>query len=80
MPAGPRRWEDSDQVTSRPAPTAVALLGIGATAAGCVAIGVGGGYWIGSASRTGVVAVFVGLAVGILAALVATYVKIKEYL
>ncbi|MDA8288659.1 MAG: hypothetical protein M0014_09445 [Actinomycetota bacterium] len=61
-------------------PTPFELLGIGATAAGCIAIGVVGGYWIGSASRVGVVAVFGGLAVGLVAALAATYFKIKQYL
>lgn len=64
----------------RSGPGAVELISIGATAAGCVAVGVIGGYWIGSASRVGVVAVFVGLAVGIVAAVAVTYIKIKQYL
>ncbi len=67
-------------MTRRPHPTPFELLGIGATAAACVALGVVGGYWIGSASRGGVVGVFVGLGVGILAAITATYFKIKSYL
>lgn len=67
-------------MTSRPGPGSFELIGIGATAAACIAIGVVGGYWIGSASRVGVVGVFVGLGVGLLAAIAATYIKIKHYL
>lgn len=58
----------------------VELLGIGGAAAGCVAVGVGCGYWIGSASRTGPAAVFVGLAVGLAAAFAVVYLKIRKYL
>ncbi len=56
------------------------LLGLGATAAGCIALGVGGGYWLGSATGSGPVVTFSGLAVGLIAAVAASYVRIKRYL
>lgn len=64
----------------RSRPTVGELVTIGATSAGCVAVGVGGGLWLGSAARVGVVAVFVGLALGLIAAVTAAYFKIKRYL
>jgi hypothetical protein len=62
------------------APTAFDLLSIGGTAAACVGLGVGGGYWLGSAVGSESVATFSGLAVGLCAAVAVTYVKIKSYL
>ena len=54
------------------------LLGIGAASGGCVAVGVGGGYWIGAASGAGTVATLIGLALGIAGAVLVTYFKIKR--
>jgi len=56
------------------------LVGMGGTAGGCIAVGVGAGYWIGSAVHAETVAVFVGLGLGILAAAVSVWVTIKRYL
>ncbi|GEM_PF-1000437 len=67
-------------MTDRPGPTAFELVGMGATAAGCIAVGVGGGYWLGSATGAGSAAELAGLAVGLVAAVAATYFKIKRYL
>jgi hypothetical protein len=53
---------------------------MGALAAACVAVGVGGGYWLGSATGSETADIFSGLAVGVVAATVAVYVKIKRYL
>ncbi len=64
----------------RPGPTYVELAGMGITAAACVAVGVGGGYWIGTASGAGPAVTFAGLALGVLAAVAATYSKINKYL
>ncbi|MCU1495483.1 MAG: hypothetical protein JWO62_3247 [Acidimicrobiaceae bacterium] len=64
----------------QPGPTVFELVGIGATAGGCVAVGVGGGYWLGSATGVGTVLTFSGLALGLAAAITATYFKIKRYL
>jgi len=54
------------------------LLGIGAASAGCIAVGVGGGYWIGSATGAGTVATLIGLALGIAGAVLVTYFNIKR--
>ena len=54
------------------------LLGIGATSGACIAIGVGGGYWIGTSTGAGTVATLVGLALGIAGAVLVTYFKIKR--
>jgi len=64
----------------RRSPTIVELAGMGLTAGACVAIGVGGGYWIGEASGSGIAATLAGLGVGVLAAVAATYFNIKRSL
>lgn len=56
------------------------LIGIGGTVAGCIAVGVGAGYWIGSALHAETIAVFSGLGLGTVAAGATAYVKIKKYL
>ena len=63
-----------------PGPTAFDLLTLGVTAAACVGLGVGGGYWLGSAVGSESVVTFSGLAVGLCAAVAVAYVKIKSYL
>lgn len=67
-------------MTSPPGPGIGELIGLGLTAAVCVALGVGGGYWIGQVTGIGVLVTFVGLGVGIIVALVATYRRIRRYL
>ena len=64
----------------RPGPTMLDLIGIGGTAAGCVGLGVGVGYWIGSAVHAETVFLFCGLALGVVAAVLTAYIKIKRYL
>ena len=64
----------------RPGPSLFDLASMGATTALFVGGGVGIGYWVDSAAKVGVVAVFVGLALGLGAAFAAMYVKIKKYL
>ncbi len=64
----------------RPGPTLLELAGIGIMAALCVAVGVGGGYWLGTVSGAGNAATFGGLAVGCAAAVATAYSKIKRYL
>jgi hypothetical protein len=54
------------------------LLTIGAASAGSIAIGVGGGYWLGVATGAGTVATLIGLALGIAGAVLVTYFKIKR--
>ena len=54
------------------------LLSIGGASAGCIAVGVGGGYWIGSSTGAGTVATLIGLALGIAGAVLVTYFKIKR--
>lgn len=56
------------------------LLGIGGTAGACIAVGVGVGYSIGSAVHAETAAVFGGLGVGVVAAVLTAYFKIKRYL
>jgi hypothetical protein len=53
---------------------------LGGAAAACVAIGFGGGYWIGEATGAGTAVTFAGLVVGVFAAVVTAYVKIRSYL
>jgi hypothetical protein len=53
---------------------------MGATAAACVAVGFGGGYWIGEATGAGTTVTFAGLVLGVLAAAAAIYFKIRSYL
>jgi hypothetical protein len=67
-------------VTNQTGPALAELIGIGLASAGCVAVGVGGGYWIGATTGAGDVVTFAGLGVGMVAAVAATYFKIKRYL
>jgi len=67
-------------VTRQTGPTYVELAGMGVTAGACVAVGVGGGYWIGAVTGGGPAVTFAGLALGVLAAVAAIYFKIKMYL
>lgn len=71
---------DDALMAKRPAPSAFDLLSIGGMAAACVGLGVGGGYWLGSAVGSESVATFSGLAVGLCAAVAVAYLKIKSFL
>ncbi len=64
----------------RSGPTLFELAGIGVMSAFCIAAGTGGGYWIAEATGAGAAVIFVGISVGIAAAVAAAYVKIKRYL
>lgn len=63
-----------------PGPTVLDLVGIGGMAAGCVGVGVLVGYWIGSAVHAETVFLFGGLTLGVVAAVMTAYTKIKRYL
>ena len=56
------------------------LAGVGVVSGLCVAAGIGGGYWLGEALRTGPVPTFAGLALGLAAAVAYAVYKIKSYL
>jgi hypothetical protein len=56
------------------------LAGIGLMSAVFIAAGTGGGYWIAASTHVGVVVVFAGIAVGIVVAVAAAYIRIKRYL
>ena len=56
------------------------LIGIGISAALCLAAGVGGGYWVGEATGAGTVSTLVGLCVGVAAAVAVMYLTIKRNL
>lgn len=56
------------------------LAGVGVVSGLCVAAGVGGGYWLGSATGDGVVPTFIGLALGLAAAVSYAVYKIRSYL
>ena len=56
------------------------LVGLGIAAAVLVAVGVGGGYWIGQVTGGGVTITFIGLGAGILLALLTMYLRIRRYL
>jgi hypothetical protein len=64
----------------KPTPSAGALVGMGLTTALCLAAGLGGGYWLDGRFHTSPMLTFIGLAVGVLAAVAATYFQIKTYL
>jgi hypothetical protein len=53
---------------------------MGLSSAAMVAAGVGVGYWLGSATGAGTVLVLVGLGCGVVAAVIAMYLKLRKYL
>ena len=53
---------------------------MGASAAVMIAAGLGLGYWIGALAHADTVWVLAGLAVGVVAAVLTMYSKIKKYL
>jgi len=56
------------------------LLSMGVTTALCVGVGVGGGYWLDQTFKTGLILTFVGLVLGVIAAVTAVYLEIKPFL
>jgi hypothetical protein len=70
----------STGVSKKPSPSFNTLIGMGVTTALCIAVGVGGGYWLDRTFQTGVLLTFVGLAIGLVAAVVAVYIEIKTFL
>ena len=67
-------------VSRKPSPSFSSFLGMGITTALCIAIGVGGGYWLDVVFKTGALLTFIGLALGLVAAGAAVYFEIKTYL
>lgn len=67
-------------MNSKPGPSLVTLLGMGVTTALCVGVGIGGGYWLDETLNTGLTFTFVGLGVGIAAAIAAVYFEIRAFL
>jgi hypothetical protein len=67
-------------VSKKPSPSFSAFIGMGVTTALCIAIGVGGGYWLDTTLKTGALLTFCGLALGMAAAGAAVYFEIKTYL
>lgn len=67
-------------MSDKPTPGLATLLGMGVTAALCVGAGIGGGYWLDGALKTGLTFTFVGLALGVVAAVAAVYYEVKAYL
>ena len=67
-------------VSRKPSPSFTTLIGMGVTTALCIAAGVGGGYWLDRTFHTGVLLTFVGLALGVVAAVAAVYFEIKTFL
>jgi hypothetical protein len=53
---------------------------MGVSTALCVGAGVGGGYWLDETLKTGLTFTFVGLGLGIVAAVAAVYFEIRAFL
>ena len=67
-------------VSEKTPPSLGALIGMGAALALCVVGGVGGGYWLDRTLHTGEVLTFVGLALGVAAAIAIVYFNAKTFL
>ncbi len=67
-------------MSDKPTPSLATLLGMGVTTALCVGAGVGGGYWLDGVLKTGLTFTFVGLALGVFAAVAAVYFEVKPFL
>jgi F0F1-type ATP synthase assembly protein I len=64
----------------KPLPGAAAFIGMGLSAAVCVAIGVVLGVWGDSAWHTAPLCLMIGLALGLVAAVCLVVTQIREYL
>lgn len=67
-------------MSRKPTPSGMTLLSMGVTTALCVGVGVGGGYWLDQTFKTGLILTFVGLVLGVIAAVTAVYLEIKPFL
>lgn len=70
----------STGVSKKPSPSFSTLIGMGVATALCIAVGVGGGYWLDRTFHTGVLLTFVGLAVGVVGAAAVIYSDIRTFL
>ena len=67
-------------MSKKPSPSFSTLIGMGVATALCIAVGVGGGYWLDRTFHTGVLLTFVGLAFGVIAAVLVIYTNVKSFL
>jgi F0F1-type ATP synthase assembly protein I len=67
-------------VSEKPVPSVFNLASMGFAAALLLALGLGVGYWLDGVLHTGAVFTFVGLGVGVVAAVASTYFSAKRYL
>jgi len=67
-------------VSEKPSPSFGALISMGVAIALCVAVGVGGGYWLDTTFHTGVLFTFVGLVLGVAGAIAVVYFDVKSCL
>lgn len=68
------------EVGKKPSPSFSTLIGMGIATALCIAVGVGGGYWLDKTFHTGVLLTFVGLALGLVAAGAVIYSDVRTFL
>lgn len=68
------------QPVRRDSPSGAELAGLGALVAAAVVVPLVAGLLLDSALRTGAIFLFIGLAVGIIAATATVYVRFKRYL
>lgn len=67
-------------MSEKPSPSVGTLLSMGVAMALCIGVGVGGGYWLDRTLHTGEVLTFVGLALGVVAAIAVVYFDAKTFL
>jgi F0F1-type ATP synthase assembly protein I len=76
----PPEPSSSDGEQPKALPGAVAFLGMGFSAAVCVALGVGAGLWLDSVCHSAPAFLLVGLALGVAVAGVSVVRQIRSYL
>jgi F0F1-type ATP synthase assembly protein I len=67
-------------VSEKKEPTLFTFVGMGVTTALCIAVGLGGGYLLDDHFHSGPALTFAGLALGLVAAVAATWLKIRSFL
>ena len=67
-------------MSNKPSPSVGTLLGMGVSTALCLGVGVGGGYWLDETFNTGLVLTFVGLVLGMAAAVLVVYLEVRKFL
>jgi F0F1-type ATP synthase assembly protein I len=67
-------------VSEKKEPNLFTFAGMGVASALCVAVGLGGGYLLDDHFHTGPALTFAGLGLGVVAAVVATWVKVRSFL